>query len=64
MTQEEIQEEIIKCKENPYYFATKYLIVTNHLGESVKFSTPLSEEEFNKMFNNLQNDKRRDIRRQ
>ncbi len=48
--QDEIEEEIIKCNLSPYYFATKYLVVINHLGEKVKFTTPLTEEQFNKMF--------------
>ena len=50
MTQEEILIEIKLCKENPYYFATKYLTVTNHKGEKVKFQTPLDETSFNKIF--------------
>jgi hypothetical protein len=55
MTQQEIQEEILKCKQSPYYFATKYLIVKNHRGESVPFATPLTEKQFNKMFKKLEN---------
>ena len=47
--QEEILAEIKKCRENHYYFATTYLTVQNHKNEIVKFTTPLSEEEFNKM---------------
>ena len=50
MTQDEIVEECKKCKESPYYFATKYLQVKNNLGVNVKFSTVLSEIAFNKMF--------------
>jgi hypothetical protein len=53
MTQQEIQEEILKCKQSPYYFATKYLTVKNHRGKSVPFTTPLSEEQFNEMFKKL-----------
>ena len=53
MTQQERQEEIIKCKQSPYYFATKYLTVKNHRGKSVPFATPLSEEQFNEMFKKL-----------
>lgn len=49
MTQEEIRAEILKCKESPYYFATKYLKIQNHFGEWVAFQTPLTEEEFNNM---------------
>ena len=50
MTQEEILKEIKKCKESPYYFATKYLVVKNHNNQSIPFITHLSEEEFNKIF--------------
>lgn len=35
--------EIIKCRENPYYFATKYLTVNGK-----PFTTLLTEQEFNK----------------
>jgi hypothetical protein len=62
MTQQEIQEEILKCKQSPYYFATKYIKVKNHKGEMVSFNTPLSEEEFNKMFKKLQNGTTRNTR--
>ena len=55
MTQQEIYNEIPKCKESPYYFATKYIKVKNHKQETVSFKTPLSEEEFNEMFKKLQN---------
>ena len=54
MTQDEILKEYFKCKNNPYYFATKYITVKNYRGERVPFSTPLTEEEFNNMFNKLQ----------
>lgn len=50
LTQEQIEAEIIKCKESPYYFATTYLTVLNHKGEYVKLQTPLTEEEFNNKF--------------
>ena len=53
MTQEEILEESKKCKENPYYFATKYLTIKNHKGEYIPFQTILSEEEFNEKVNNM-----------
>jgi hypothetical protein len=49
MTQEEILEEVTKCKESTYYFATKYLMVKNHKGEMVNFKTSLSEDDFNLM---------------
>lgn len=52
MNQDEILKEIEKCKESPYYFATKYLTVKNYLGKTVPFETILSEKEFNGMVNN------------
>jgi hypothetical protein len=55
MTQQEIQDEILKCMQSPYYFATKYLKVKNYRQETVPFKTPLSEEEFNKLFKKLEN---------
>lgn len=36
-------EEIKKCKESPYYFATKYLLINGK-----PFTTRLNEVEFNK----------------
>jgi hypothetical protein len=57
MTQQEMQEEILRCQESPYYFATKYIKVKNHKGEMVNFTTPLSEEKFNEMFKELQNER-------
>lgn len=39
------EEEFQKCKESPYYFATKYLKISGQ-----PFKTILSEEEFNKAF--------------
>jgi len=57
MTQQEIQDEILKCKQSPYYFATKYLIVQNHKKEKVPFTTPLSEKDFNEMFKKLEKNK-------
>ena len=59
MTQEEIKDEILKCKNNPYYFVTKYLVVKNHKEENITFSTPLSEKEFNNMVKKWKNDTRR-----
>jgi hypothetical protein len=55
MTQDEILKEIKKCKENPYYFATKYLMMKNHKKEKVKFTTFLREKDFNQMFLNYEN---------
>lgn len=57
MTQEEIKNEILKCKNNPYYFATNYINVKNHKGENVKLTTPLNEEEFNNMVKQWENEK-------
>jgi len=66
MTQQEIQEEILKCKQSPYYFATKYLKVKKHSfsDDMVDFYTHLSEEEFNKQFNELKNGTTRNTRAQ
>ena len=61
MTQEEVLLEISKCKESPYYFATKYLKVKNHFGQVVDFKTILNEQEFNKMFKEYESG--RNIRR-
>lgn len=36
------REEFNKCKENPYYFATKYLTINGK-----RFTTSLSEKDFN-----------------
>jgi hypothetical protein len=57
MTQQEIQDELLRCIESPYYFATKYLKVKNkpYSEDIVDFYTHLSEEEFNKQFKKLQN---------
>lgn len=40
-----IKEEIEKCKSSPFYFATNYWVV-----DGKKFTTFLTEEEFNKQF--------------
>lgn len=42
-----LSEEITKCKNSPYYFATNYLKITED-GISQPFTTTLSEDEFNK----------------
>ena len=54
-SQKEILDEIERCKESPYYFATTYLTVTNHRGEVIPFSTPLSEKDFNNIFKQYEN---------
>jgi hypothetical protein len=41
-------EEVKKCIESPYYYAMKYLTVNGQ-----PFTTPLTEEEFNKEFKGL-----------
>lgn len=48
--EEKIIEEIRKCRESPYYFATTYLQI-----DGKPFTTGLTEEEFNTKFNSLIN---------
>ena len=45
MIDTEIQDEIQKCMNNPYYFATTYIMVNGK-----PFTTTLSETVFNKYF--------------
>jgi len=45
-----IEDELEKCVNSPYHFATNYLTV-----DGEKFSTLLSEEEFNSKFNQILN---------
>jgi len=46
-------KEYEKCKISPYYFATNFLAIgADNDGKPILFTTPLSEEEFNKQFNN------------
>jgi hypothetical protein len=49
MTQEEILEEYLKCKESPYYFASKYIKVAPYSGDKYDV-TLLTEEEYNAIF--------------
>lgn len=50
--QNKIKDELEKCKNNPYYFATKYLTV-KYNGGCFPYRTILTEEEFNyNFFNN------------
>lgn len=49
LKQEDVIEEIEKCRSNPYYFATKYLTV-----DGKPFTTLMTEREFNKDFFILQ----------
>ena len=45
---DETANEIKKCNENPYYFATTYLTINGK-----PFTTPLKEEVFNNLFKQL-----------
>ena len=45
--------ETIKCLESPYYYAINYLYVINSNGKKEKYTTHLSEIEFNKQFKNI-----------
>ena len=49
-TADEVEREIEKCRNSPYYFATTYLLVTNEKDEKVPFTTTFPEELFNKIF--------------
>lgn len=42
--------ELSRCIKSPYYFATNYLTITTKEGNIQKFTTRLTEEEFNKRF--------------
>ena len=46
-----VAKELQKCKDNPYYFATRYITVVSDSGIRKPYSTLLSEEEFNKFVN-------------
>ena len=45
-----IGEELQKCKDSPYYFATTYMKVMTPMGLA-PFTTILKEEAFNRIFN-------------
>jgi hypothetical protein len=45
-----IQSEYDKCMNSPYYFATRYIVIHTNEG-NIPFTTHLTEEEFNKQFN-------------
>lgn len=47
--QDKIKNEILKCQNSPYYFATEYIMIKNHRGVNVPFTTPLRENDSNKM---------------
>jgi len=51
-----IISELQKCINSPYYFATKYLTIKNSKGKVSKYTTTLTEEEFNQYFKNLKNE--------
>ena len=55
MNDEEILDEYIKCKCNPYYFATHYIKVYDQDADEYLFTTTMSEEEFNEYFRMLEN---------
>lgn len=54
MTIEE-EKEFKKCRKSPYYFATKYIKI-KHSGTIKNFTTRLTEQEFNKLFKDLDNE--------
>jgi HEPN domain-containing protein len=54
-TQEEVEEEIIKCCEDPHYFATNYIKVKNGEGKEVLFKTSMSKEMFNEFIKTKKN---------
>lgn len=56
MYKEVSQEEMQKCKDNPYYYFTTYITIN---GEPA--TTNLTEEQFNKQFRELTGSKRRRI---
>jgi meiotically up-regulated gene 157 (Mug157) protein len=43
-----VADEIAKCKDNPYYFATNYMIVSGK-----PFTTSLTEHQFNLIVKSL-----------
>lgn len=42
-------EEMQKCIDSPYYFCTNYLLIKTSDNKLVKFTTRLSEEQFNNL---------------
>jgi len=52
---EEELQEFEKCKNNPYYFATKYFTI-KHKNKVEKFTTKLTEKEFNDLFYHIKNE--------
>ena len=43
-------EEYRKCIISPYYFATNFLAIGTKDGKAIKFTTHLTEEQFNNQF--------------
>ncbi len=41
-------DEVQKCKASPYYYATTYLLINGK-----RFTTLLTEDEFNEQFNSF-----------
>jgi hypothetical protein len=52
-TPEEIAEELKKCRDNPFYFATVYVQIKNSEGKMMPFTTNLTEKQFNEIIENL-----------
>lgn len=50
---DKIHSEFKKCMDSPYYFATNYLKVNTVQGIK-PYETVLSEEEFNKVFKEIE----------
>ncbi len=47
------KEELERCKNSPWYFATTYMTIKDEKGNITKFETTLTEEEFNEKFKYL-----------
>lgn len=47
---DKVMNEVEKCKSDPYYFATTYLTINGK-----KYTTPLTRDEFNQIFNQVFN---------
>lgn len=54
-----VKSELQKCIFSPYYFATHYLVIGTKDGKPIMFTTWLTEEEYNKQFENLQDGKKK-----
>lgn len=49
-----IETELNKCKNDPHYFATTYLVLKNHKDEIIPFTTLYTKEEFNQIIKNYE----------